>query len=454
MVNARRILAIFLAAMIAVWPRSGLAQVSSIRDTEIEIIIRDYSEPIFAAAGVPSHEVSIYLLNDPSVNAFVTRGSDMYIHTGLLLEADRPLQVIGVIAHETGHITGGHVARMSDAFAAATTPMLITMGLGMIAMLAGSPDAGMALLSSGQHIAERTILKHSRVQESSADQAAVTFLTRAGLSGQGLVEMQEKFRHMEVLSARNQNPYVRTHPLSSDRIQALSRRVETSEYAEQTETPGQLFEFEMMQAKLHGFMSKPHYVFRRYPPSDTSLPARYARAIAHYKQTDIETAIRDIEALIEDTPNNPYFYELLGQVLFESGSAAESIPYHQKSVDMMPQAPLLRINLAQAMIATENKAYNQKAIDHLEFVVEEETVNSFAWFELAIAYDRDNRVGMADLATAERHFYNRQLGPAAQFAKRARDKLIKGTPNWQRATDIMQVAINELTDKDWRRRRN
>ncbi len=452
MIKAKRMLAVFLAVLIALWPSVGFAQISGIRDTEIELMIQDYSEPIFAAAGVPTHDVNIYILNDPSVNAFVTRGSDMYIHTGLLVEADRPLQVIGVIAHETGHITGGHVARMSDAFSAATTPMLITMGLGLIAMIAGAPDAGMALLSSGQHIAERTILKHSRVQESSADQAAVTFLTRAGYSGRGLVEMQEKFRHMEVLSARNQNPYVRTHPLSSDRIQALSRRVEVSEYANETETADQLFEFQMMQAKLHGFMSKPHYVFRRYPVGDSSLPARYARAIAHYKQTDIETAISDIEGLIEIQPDNPYFYELMGQVLFESGSATESIRYHQKSVDLMPQAPLLRVNLAQSMIATEDKKYTQAAIDHLEFAVEEEADNAFAWFELAIAYDRDNRAGMADLATAERHYNNRQLGPAAQFAKRARDKLEKGTPNWQRATDIMQVAVNERTEEGGRRR--
>ncbi len=443
MVNTKRVLAIILTTVVTIWPHATLAQVSGIRDTEIELIIQDYTQPILAAAGIPTHEVNIYILNDPSINAFVTRGSDMYIHTGLLVEADRPLQVIGVIAHETGHIAGGHVARMRDAFSAATTPMLITMGLGLVAMIAGSPDAGMALLTSGQHIAERAILKHSRVQESSADQAAITFLTRAGLSGRGLVEVQEKFRHMEVLSARNQNPYVRTHPLSSDRIQALKRRVEASEYAEVNETDDQLLEFDMMQAKLHGFMSKAHYVFRRYPPSDASIPARYARAIAHYKQTEIEMAISDIEALIEDIPDNPYFYELLGQVLFESGSVTESIPYHQKSVDLMPYAPLLRINLAQAMLATEDKRYIPQAIEHLKFAVQEEIENSFAWHQLATAYDRANQVGMANLATAERHYHNRQLGPAAQFAKRARDKLKKGTPTWQRATDIMQVAVNE-----------
>lgn len=443
MVNIRRVLAVILATAVAMWPYSSLARVSGIRDTEIELIIHEYTEPILVAAGIPAHEVNIYILNDPSINAFVTRGSDMYLHTGLLVDADRPLQVIGVIAHEMGHIAGGHVARMSDAFSAAATPMLITMGLGLAAMIAGSADAGMALMTSGQHIAERAILKHSRVQESSADQAAVTFLTRAGLSGRGLVEMQEKFRHMEVLSARNQNPYVRTHPLSSDRIQALTRRVEASEYAAVNETDDQLFAFDMMQAKLHGFMSKAHYVFRRYPPGDTSLPARYARAIAHYKQTEIDTAVSDIEALIEDSPDNPYFYELLGQVLFESGRVAESIPYHQKSVDLMPSAPLLRINLAQAMLATEDEQYIPQAIEHLKFAVEKEIDNSFGWHQLATAYDRADQIGMANLATAERHYHNRQLGPAAQFAKRARDKLEKGTPTWQRATDIMQVAVNE-----------
>lgn len=426
------------------WAQSG------IRDTEIERIIRGYADPVLEAAGIPPKSVDIYLLNDPSINAFVTRGSDMYIHTGLLVQADRPAQVIGVIAHETGHIAGGHVARMGDAFAAAAMPMLITMGLGLIAMAAGSPDAGMALLTSGQHIAERTILRHSRIQESAADQAAVTYLTRIGQSARGLLEITEKFRHMEILSAQKQNPYVRTHPLSSDRIAALSERTKNSPYADVLESKEQVFEFEMMKAKLYGFLNRPELTFYRYPASDTSMPARYARAVAYYRIPEVDKALAEIDSLIADQPNNPYFQELKGQIFFETGRAAEAIPYHNKSVELLPDAPLLRINLAQAMIATEDSGLNAAAIRHLETAILSEQENSFAWHQLAVAYARQGKIGKADLATAERHFNNRQMGPAVAFAKRARINVVKGSTHWQRAMDIIEIASTAQVERQRR----
>ncbi len=426
------------------WAQSG------IRDTEIERIIRGYADPVLEAAGIPPKSVDIYLLNDPSINAFVTRGSDMYIHTGLLVQADRPAQVIGVIAHETGHIAGGHVARMGDAFAAAAMPMLITMGLGLIAMAAGSPDAGMALLTSGQHIAERTILRHSRIQESAADQAAVTYLTRTGQSARGLLEITEKFRHMEILSAQKQNPYVRTHPLSSDRIASLTERTKNSPYADILESKEQVFEFEMMKAKLYGFLNRPELTFYRYPASDTSMPARYARAVAYYRIPEVDKALAEIDSLIADQPNNPYFQELKGQIFFETGRAAEAIPYHNKSVELLPDAPLLRINLAQAMIATEDSGLNAAAIRHLETAILSEQENSFAWHQLAVAYARQGKIGKADLATAERHFNNRQMGPAVAFAKRARINVAKGSTHWQRAMDIIEIASTAQVERQRR----
>jgi len=417
--------------------------ISGIRDTEIELMIREYADPILVAAGLNPSSIEIYLLNAPSVNAFVTRTNSMYLHSGLLLTADRPAQVIGVIAHEAGHIAGGHVARMSDAFASAGTPMMVTMGLGILAAIAGAPDAGMALMASGQHIAERAILQHSRVQESSADQAAVTYLENTQQSARGLLEVTEKFRHMEVLSARNQNPYVRTHPLSTDRIAALTNRVENSPYADQRETPRQLYEFDMMQAKLYAFISRPDLTFRKYPTSNNSFPARYARAIAYFQDPDIDKAMAEINSLIAEQPDNPFFQELGGQILFESGSATASIPYHRKSVELMPNAPLLRVNLAQALLANEDTSNVQEAIKHLDNALKYENDNSFAWHLLAVAYGRMENVGLADLATAERHYHNRQMGPAMQFARRAQDKLSRGTPQWQRAVDIMQVAAVE-----------
>jgi len=432
-------------ALVMAWVASAPSAhaLSGIRDTEIELMIREYSDPILIAAGLNPNSIEIYLLNAPSVNAFVTRTNSMYLHSGLLLSADRPAQVIGVIAHEAGHIAGGHVARIGDAISTAGTPMIVTMLLGLGAAIAGAPDAGMALMASGQHIAERAILRHSRVQESSADQAAVTYLEKTGQSARGLLEVTEKFRHMEVLSARNQNPYVRTHPLSSDRIAALSNRVVNSPYADIRETPKQLYEFDMMQAKLYAFLHRSDLTFRKYPTSNKSLPARYARAIAYFRDPDIHNAMAEINSLIAEQPNNPYFQELAGQILFESGRAAESIPYHRKSVELMPNAPLLRLNLAQALLADEDPSNVQEAINHLDTALRYENDNSFGWYQLAVAYERSNNVPLANLATAERHYYNRQMGMAIQFARRAQDKLNRGTPQWQRAVDIMQVAAIE-----------
>ena len=429
--------------MTLVFSAPAALAVSGIRDTEIELMVREYADPILVAAGLNPKSIDIYLLNDPSVNAFVTRGNSMYIHTGLLLTADRPAQVIGVIAHEAGHIAGGHVARMSDAFASAGTPMMVTMGLGLLAAIAGAPDAGMALMASGQHIAERAILKHSRVQESAADQAAVTYLNGTQQSARGLLEVTEKFRHMEVLSARNQNPYVRTHPLSGDRIAALTNRIETSPYADQRETPRQLFEFDMMQAKLYAFINRPDLTFRKYPNSNKSLPARYARAIAYFRDPDIDKAMAEINSLIAEKPDNPFFQELGGQILFESGNATDSIPYHRKSAELMPKAPLFRVNLAQALLANDNTSNVPEAIKNLDAALKYEDDNSFGWHLLAKAHALTNNVALADLATAERHYHNRQMGPAMQFAKRAQDKLSQGTPQWQRAVDIIQVAAVE-----------
>lgn len=436
------VIGVFLLIMMGTTQAS--AQASGIRDTEIELFLRKLADPLLVAAGIAPESVPIYILSDPTINAFVTRNNSMYIHTGLLIQADRPGQIQGVIAHEIGHIAGGHAVRMSDAYATASRPILVSMGLGLLAMIAGSPDAGLAIMSSGQHIAQRTILRHSRIQESSADQAAVTYLTKIGRSGRGLLEMTEKFRHMEVLSAQNQNPYVRTHPLSSDRIASLSRRVAASPYGDVPDTPEDIFEFKMIQAKLWGFMNKPQITFRIYPQSNTSLPSLYARAIAHYRTPDIDKAVADVTHLLTVEPGNPYFNELMGQILFEYGRVEESIPYHQKSVELLPTAPLLHLNLAQAMLATEKKVYTDAAVKNLEQTIKFEKDNSFAWYLLAIAYARDNEKGKADLATAERYFYNRRLPQAAQFAIRARKDLKKGTPQWLRANDIILIASAEV----------
>ncbi|MEL7027702.1 MAG: M48 family metalloprotease, partial [Pseudomonadota bacterium] len=264
------------AAMLALAaPQSAYAQ-SLIRDAEIEEMMRDWSEPIFSAAGLPPENVGVHLVADPSINAFVSNGLNMYMFTGLLQNADTPNQVIGVIAHETGHMSGGHLARSDEAMAAASRPMLLTLGLGLAAVLAGAPEAGIGIIASGQTAAQRTFLKYNRAQEASADQAAVTFLDATGQSSKGLYEFFDKLRDDIAFSGRKIDQYTVSHPLPAQRIESLRRRIDASPYRDATDPPIEKHRLDMAKAKIQGFLFPPVQTFRAYPLSDDSQPARYA----------------------------------------------------------------------------------------------------------------------------------------------------------------------------------
>ncbi len=411
---------------------------SLIRDAEIEETIRIYSEPIFAAAGLVPENVETYIINDPTLNAFVAGGQRVFLHTGLITELDRPAQLIGVIAHETGHISGGHLSRTQEALAGATLPIIIGTLLGAAAIAAGSPDAGIAGIQLGQHVAQRSVLAYSRTQESAADQAAVKFLNATGQSSAGLLETFDRFSDQEVLAGRNQDPYVRSHPLSRERIGALENLVNNSPYTDRPDKPDHVTRYNMMKAKIIGFLGKPQTTFRIYPESDQSLHARYARALAYYRIPEIETALAAMDELVAEQPQNPYFHELRGQVLLEFGQPANAIPSYREAVKLAPHQPLLRVGLAQAIIATENPGTNKEAMDHLVKSLRDDPENFFAWHQLAIAYHRDGQVGMADYATAERHYRANNLGQAQVHAQRAIKVLPQGSPAWNRTLDIQQ----------------
>ncbi len=435
----RKTLALAMSAVVATAATLSSASAQSlIRDAEIEETIRIYSEPIFAAAGlVPSH-VETYIINDPTLNAFVAGGQRVFIHTGLITELDTPAQLIGVIAHETGHISGGHLSRTQEALAGATLPIIIGTLLGAAAIAAGSPDAGIAGIQLGQHVAQRSVLAYSRTQESAADQAAVKFLDATGQTSRGLLETFDRFSDQEVLSGRNQDPYVRSHPLSRERIGALQNLVNASPYTDVPDKQDHITRYNMMKAKIIGFLGKPQSTFRRYPESDQSLHARYARALAYYRIPEMDKALSAIDELLAEQPNNPYFHELKGQVLLEFGRPADAIPFYRESVKLAPHQPLLRVGLAQAIIATDNPDTNKEAMEQLLQSLRDEPENTFAWHNLAIAYHRDGQQGMADYATAERHYRAHNLGQAQIHAQRAIKVLAKGSPAWNRTLDIQQ----------------
>ena len=429
-----------LAAPVAPAFAQGEAGIAIIRDTEIEEILHEDADPIFRAAGLEPTAVQIHIIQDPTLNAFSTGGQQEFFNTGLILETKTPNELIGVIAHETGHVAGGHIARSGAIGRAATAPMLISIGLGILAALAGAPDAAAALIFSSTYFGEISVLGYSREQESRADQAAATYLEAAGMSGRGLVDFFNEFRYQEVFDDERKFPFFRDHPLTDDRIQALATRVTQQPHYGVTDTPEAIGRHEVMKAKLEGFLAGGGEVYQDYPETDTSFPARYARAIALYRQTETEPALKAIDALLAEQPNNPYLWELKGQVLFESGRAKEAEGPHRRSVELKGDAPLLKINLGQALIAENDPAKLDEAIAQGRRAVGMEPDNALGWRLLAEAYDAKGDPGMARLAAAEQNFYLGQLLEARTFAVHARELLKKDSPEWRRATDIILAS--------------
>jgi predicted Zn-dependent protease len=426
---------LFLALTLAFVPSLSHAQ-SLVRDAEIEATLRHYSDPIFVAAGLNPKDVKIYLVGDRTLNAFVTNGQNVFLHTGLILETQTPNQLKGVIAHETGHISGGHLARSDANIRAAMTPAYVTIALGLIAIAAGAPDAGAALLASSQQFALLSYFTFTRVQESSADQAALTFLEKTGQSGRGLTEFFTKFRYNEILSEARREPYFRSHPLSGDRIQALQNRVNDQEYKDAVDSPADIDRLKMAQAKIQGFLYTPARTFVKYPQSDQSIYARYARAVAAFRAPDLVTATRETNKLIAEQPNNPYFYELLGQIYYENGKAAESVVPNRRAVELAPTEALLRVGLARSLIATERADLRAEAETSLREALRLDEDNAFAWNQLAIIADRNGQTGLARLATAEEAYALGDVIRANRFAQVALRNLARTTPQWQRASDI------------------
>lgn len=423
-------------------PQVALAQDSGpslIRDTEIEEILHHDADPIFAAAGLDPKNVRILIVGDKSLNAFATQGLQMGLNTGLILQTENPNQLRGVIAHETGHLAGGHPIRSDEMMRAGLKPMILTMGLGILAALAGSPDGGAALIVNSQYAGALGALGYSREQESRADQAAAGFLEATGQSGRGLVEFFDNFRYQEVFDQARRYAYFRSHPLSSERIEVLRSRVERQPHYSAVDTPEDLAQHEIMKAKLEGFLN-PQVALMKYKETDASFPARYARAIAYYQMKDPDRSLKLIDALIADHPDNPYLWELKGQVLFEFNRIAQAEEPQRKSVQLKPDAALLRVNLGQTLINLDDPAKVEEGVKELKRSLLNEPDNTVAWRLLAQAYDKQNKDGEARLATAEQYFSLGAVQEARVFAMRARELLPKDTPDWRRATDIVLAS--------------
>lgn len=432
------------AAALMVLPMPAMAQVcdvpNCVRDAEIESILREYMTPIFEVAGLKPSDVYLELIQDPTLNAFVANGQRIHVNTGLIMEMDKPETLKGVLAHETGHITLGHATTRAGAASAAGGVSLISMGLGVLAMAAGHPDAGVALISSASEFGALTFFKYTRVEESAADQAALTYLDKTHQSPAGFVDFFEKFRYEELMSVVKQDPYFQAHPISSERIQQVRPRALQIEKRAQPQSERAIHQLAIMKAKLVGYLGPPNRVYNKYPKTDMSEPAQYARAFAAYRATDIKAATSATQKLIDDHPDNPYYYELMGQILFESGKVEESIAPHRKSVELAPDQPLLKINLARSLIESKNMDNVKKGELVLRDSLDQEKTNPFAWNQLANAYGKEGRAPEADLATAEEAYWLGAMRRAQIFARRAALKLDPATPNGRRAQDIVTLT--------------
>jgi len=411
-----------------------------IRDTEIERTLKSYEDPIATAAGLDPAAIKIYIVNDSSINAFVAEGQNIFINTGLFLQLKTPNQIIGVMAHETGHIAGGHLLRDTSAMSKASVPMLIGMAVGVAAMIAGAGQAGMGAIALGQQAAMSQFFAFSRVQEGTADQMGQRFLRATHQSGQGMVEVFEKLANEAALAGAFKDPFISDHPADRERIDLLQRLSDASPYRDVKDSPETVHEFHMIQAKLYGYLSKPENVLVRYPAADKSEEARYARSIAYFQKPDLKLALEEINNLIKDEPKNPYFYEVLGQIYVSMGQPEKGVGPYQKAVNAQPDAPLLRTLLATAQLATEKPALAKPALDNLKVSLQIDPDDSFGWYETAAAYSALNNQPMADLSTAEMYYYAGAMPKAVTFAKRAAHGLPEGSQDWERANDIMSVA--------------
>lgn len=450
----KRLLGLFFIVCLVAPSLSGVARaqgVSLIRDAEIERYIRAYATPIWEVAGLDPTAVRIHLVNDKSLNAFVAGGQRIFVFTGLILASADPTQIIGVLAHETGHITGGHLARFQDGLKGATTISILSLILGAAAIAAGQGDAGAAILTSSGEFATRSFLTYSRTQEASADQAGLSFLTASGQSGHGLIGFFEYLGDQEALLTTNKDPYVRSHPLTEDRVARLRELARASPHWNKPASPEFVDMLARTKAKLHGFLTHPSRVFRLYPIGKPSRYGAYARAVAYHRQGFTEKAVAEVDLLIARLPADPYFHELKGQILFESGKVRESIEPYRQAVRYGPDEPLLRVSLAQSILATEDPKLTAEAVENLEVANRYEGNNSFSWHQLALAYNSQGNEAMAALATAERYAIIGHAPDALKQAKFAVKNLEPETPQWYRAQDLLLLSRNAVEDS-YRRR--
>ncbi|MEM8723915.1 MAG: M48 family metalloprotease [Pseudomonadota bacterium] len=443
------VLSAYLLAFIAslAFAFQPVAAQSILRDAETEALLNDMAAPLIEASELEPGNVEIVLINDTSINAFVAGGQVVYIHAGLINAAETANEVQGVIAHELGHITAGHVVRFEERTRSAQGITILSLLLGVGAALAGAGDAALGAIMAGQQAALGSFLAFNRNQEAATDLAGARYLSGAGISGRGSIKFFERLRSLEIrrgFSQDDEAAYGRTHPLSGDRIATLREVYEKDPAWDAPDDPELQARFERVRAKLYGYLAEPQRTFNLYPESDTSDPARYARAYAFHKDAQMDRAIAEADALLATDPNNPYYLELKGQVLLESGRPEEALAPLRRATELTLNQPLIASMFGHALIATEDQANFAEAERVLRAAVARDRFNPFAWYQLGVVYAERGDIPRARLASAEQQVMARRYPEALRNAQAAEAGLPRGTPDWIRAQDISLQARAEL----------
>ena len=445
---AQRALALMLAGALAattlLHATSAKAQrIPIIRDAELEQLLRDYLNPVLRAAGLGKQNVRVVVINDMGFNAFVMDGRHVFVNAGAIFDSRTPNELIGVLAHETAHLAGGHLSRLRERLAAAQTQsialLLAGVGAAIAAAKTGGGSMGVAGIAAPQELIRRQLLAYVRSQEDQADHAALKFLAATGQSPKGMVETFKRLSGDILFKATGADPYQQTHPLPADRVATLEAAAKTSPYWDKKDPAELQLRHDLARAKLAGFLNRPDTVARRYPASDTSLPARYARAIAAYRNTDIRSAVAQIDTLIAAQPGNAHFHELKGQALLENGRAAEAVAPLRRAVQLAPQQALMQIMLGQALVGSDNAKNAEEAIPVLRAALQREPEVVDGYTQLAMAYGKKGDLAQADLASAEAAYLKGDASTATLLATRAKGRFPIGSPAWVRADDIVSA---------------
>lgn len=447
---ARKWAAVAMACLCLLAAAHGPARAQGlpiVRDAEIEALVRDYAKPILQAAGLSKAGVDIILVNDRRFNAFVD-GRRIFINTGALMMAETPNEIIGVIAHETGHLAGGHQNKLREQLARAQTMAIVASLLGVGAIAAGAAtnnselaQSGMGITAGGTEAARRSLLSYQRTEETAADRSAITYLDRTKQSAKGMLKTFARFQSALSLSGTQIDPYQVSHPMPRDRIANLQTLAESSPNFDATDPPALQLRHDMMRAKIAAFTGGTS-ASRMFRDDPTGLPAAYGNAIATYLHGDLKSALAKSDALIKAMPKNPYFYELRGDVLLKANKAKDAAAAYAKAISLDPaKSGLIQASYGQALLAAGDASSLQKAAEALKKGLDRDKNNISAYRYLAQAYGQLGDIGQADLATAEGYFYAGGYNDAKVFAARAQQGLKRGSPGWLRAQDIINFKV-------------